>query len=76
MKGSAVAYTVRDLAGMIDHSLLVPTLTFDDLEKGCRLAVDYQLRAWHPANYAVQATHGAPRLGAHQHRRPCADQHR
>ena len=33
-------YTVRDLAKMIDHSLLAPTLTFDDLEKGCRLAVE------------------------------------
>ena len=38
-----MAYTVRDLAAMIDHSLLVPTLTFDDLEKGCRLAVEYQV---------------------------------
>jgi deoxyribose-phosphate aldolase len=43
VKGNAVAYTVRDLAAMIDHSLLVPTLTFDDLEKGCRLAVEYQV---------------------------------
>src|SRR5258705_13005174 len=33
-------YSVRDLAKMIDHSLLTPTLTFDDLEKGCRLAVE------------------------------------
>jgi deoxyribose-phosphate aldolase len=29
------------LAKMIDHSLLSPVLTKDDLEKGCRLAVDY-----------------------------------
>jgi deoxyribose-phosphate aldolase len=43
VKGSDVKYTVGDLAKMIDHSLLVPTLTFDDLEKGCRLAVDYQV---------------------------------
>jgi deoxyribose-phosphate aldolase len=28
---------------MIDHSLLMPQLTSDDLEKGCRLAVDYDV---------------------------------
>src|SRR5260221_6798515 len=38
-----MTYTVRDLAKMIDHSLLVPTLTFDDLEKGCRIALDYDV---------------------------------
>ena len=37
MKGSAMDWTVRDLAKMIDHSLLVPSLTADDMEKGCRL---------------------------------------
>jgi len=36
-------WTVRDLAKMIDHSLLAPTLTFDDLEKGCRLALEYDV---------------------------------
>jgi deoxyribose-phosphate aldolase len=30
-----------DIAGMIDHSLLTPTLTEDDLEAGCRLAIAY-----------------------------------
>ena len=35
--------TLRDLAKMIDHSLLVPTLTVDDLEKGCRLALEYDV---------------------------------
>jgi deoxyribose-phosphate aldolase len=38
-----MGYALRDLAKMIDHSLLVPTLTFDDLEKGCRLAVEYDV---------------------------------
>src|SRR5436190_12549205 len=38
-----MSYTVRDLAKMIDHSLLVPTLTFDDMEKGCRIALDYDV---------------------------------
>lgn len=36
-------YSVRELAKMIDHSLLVPTLTLEDLEKGCRLAVEYDV---------------------------------
>ena len=35
--------TVRDLAKMIDHSLLVPTLPFDDLEKGLRIALEYDV---------------------------------
>jgi deoxyribose-phosphate aldolase len=36
-------YTYQDIAKMIDHSLLNPTLTTGDLEKGCRLAVDYDV---------------------------------
>jgi deoxyribose-phosphate aldolase len=43
MKGSTMDYTVRDIAKMIDHSLLMPQLTSDDLEKGCRLALDYDV---------------------------------
>ncbi len=35
--------TYEDIAGMIDHSLLAPTLTRDDLDDGCRLAVDYRV---------------------------------
>lgn len=34
-------YTYHDIAKMIDHSLLNPTLTASELEKGCRLALDY-----------------------------------
>ena len=34
-------YTYRDIAKMIDHSLLTPTLTADELETGCELAVAY-----------------------------------
>lgn len=34
-------YTYLDIAKMIDHSLLNPTLTAEDLDKGCRLALDY-----------------------------------
>jgi len=34
-------YTYEDIAKMIDHSLLNPTLTDKELERGCRQAVDY-----------------------------------
>ncbi len=34
-------YTYHDIAKMIDHSLLNPTLTAEELEQGCRLALDY-----------------------------------
>jgi deoxyribose-phosphate aldolase len=34
-------YTYQDIAKMIDHSLLNPTLTQDALEDGIRLALDY-----------------------------------
>ncbi len=33
----------RDVAKMIDHSLLNPALTDRDLESGCRLALDYDV---------------------------------
>jgi deoxyribose-phosphate aldolase len=36
-------YTYEELAGMIDHSLLQPTLTDRELEDGCRLALRYQV---------------------------------
>jgi deoxyribose-phosphate aldolase len=32
-----------DVAGMIDHSLLQPTLTDAELDRGCQLARDYQV---------------------------------
>jgi deoxyribose-phosphate aldolase len=34
-------YTYQELAGMIDHSLLHPTLTDREFEEGCRIAVQY-----------------------------------
>lgn len=34
-------YTYEELAGMIDHSLLHPTMTDQELEAGCRLAATY-----------------------------------
>ena len=36
-------YTYPDLAKMIDHSLLNPTLKAGDLESGCRLALAYDV---------------------------------
>jgi len=39
----AAAFAYADVATMIDHSLLVPTLTVDDLEAGCRLALAYDV---------------------------------
>ncbi len=34
-------YKYQDIAKMIDHSLLNPTLTGEELERGCGLALDY-----------------------------------
>lgn len=38
-----MSYTYHDIAKMIDHSLLKPTMTVDELEAGCRLAVEYDV---------------------------------
>jgi deoxyribose-phosphate aldolase len=36
-------FTYQDIAKMIDHSLLNPTLTVEELEAGCRLALEYDV---------------------------------
>jgi deoxyribose-phosphate aldolase len=36
-------YTYEDIAGMIDHSLLNPTMGDEELEEGCRIAADYEV---------------------------------
>src|SRR5262245_3894488 len=36
-------YTYTDIAKMIDHSLLNPSLSAAELEQGCRLAVEYNV---------------------------------
>lgn len=36
-------YTYHDVSKMIDHALLVPTLTVDDLEQGCEMAAAYDV---------------------------------
>ena len=39
----SAAYSYSDIAKMIDHSLLNPTLTVQELEAGCKLARDYDV---------------------------------
>jgi deoxyribose-phosphate aldolase len=46
-------YTLADLAKMFDHSLLQPTLTDSDLEKGCVLAREYNVASVCIKPYAV-----------------------
>ena len=36
-------YSYPDIAGMIDHSLLNPSLSTAELEAGCRLALEYEV---------------------------------
>lgn len=36
-------FTYGDIAKMIDHSLLQPTLTDEELEAGCRIALEYDV---------------------------------
>lgn len=45
--------TLAELAKMFDHSLLQPTLTDADLERGCRLAAEYAVASVCIKPYAV-----------------------
>jgi len=47
-------YTYEDIAKMIDHSLLHPTMTDRDLEEGCKLAAQYQVASVCIKPYAVR----------------------
>src|SRR5512143_1631955 len=47
-------YTYEQLARMIDHSLLHPTMTDRELEAGCRLAAQYGVASVCIKPYAVQ----------------------
>jgi deoxyribose-phosphate aldolase len=49
-----VKYTYEQLAGMIDDSLLHPTLTDQELEDGCQLAVKYGVASVCIKPYAVR----------------------
>ena len=46
-------YTVAELAKMIDHSLLHPTMTDAELDAGCRLAAKYEVASVCIKPYAV-----------------------
>ena len=43
MYDDVVNYTYQDIAKMIDHSLLNPSLTTEELEAGCQLALRYDV---------------------------------
>ena len=47
-------YTREELAKMIDHSLLHPTMTDAELEAGCRLAAEYSVASVCIKPYAVK----------------------
>lgn len=47
-------YTYSELAKMIDHSLLHPTMTDADLEAGCKLAAQYDVASVCIKPYAVK----------------------
>ncbi len=51
-------FTYADIARMIDHSLLQPTLTDADLDQGCLLARDYQVASVCIKPYAVRRAAG------------------
>jgi len=47
-------YTYEDLAGMIDHALLHPTMTDEDLREGCDVAATYEVASVCIKPYAVK----------------------
>ena len=47
-------YTYEELAGMIDHSILHPTMTDKELEKECKLAARYKVASVCIKPYAVK----------------------
>ncbi|MBL9137169.1 MAG: deoxyribose-phosphate aldolase [Verrucomicrobiales bacterium] len=49
-----MTYTYEELAGMIDHSLLHPTMTDRDLEEGCKVAAKYAVASVCIKPYAVK----------------------
>jgi deoxyribose-phosphate aldolase len=47
-------YTYAELAGMIDHALLHPTMSEDEMREGCRMAAAYQIASVCIKPYAVR----------------------
>ena len=54
MNPTPMKYRYEELAGMIDHSLLQPTLTDQELEDGCKLAARYGVASVCIKPYAVK----------------------
>jgi deoxyribose-phosphate aldolase len=52
----AADVTLRDLAKMIDHSLLHPTMTDDDVREGCRISREYDVATACVKPYAIPLT--------------------
>jgi len=50
-------YSTHQLAKMIDHSILHPTMTDEDLVKGCELAKEYNVASVCVKPYAVKKAH-------------------
>ena len=59
--GGLMKYTYEELAGMIDHSLLHPTMTDRELREGCDVAAKYRVASVCIKPYAVKEA--AERLG-------------
>jgi deoxyribose-phosphate aldolase len=51
-------FTYQDIAKMLDHSLLQPTLTDRELEEGCRVAREYDVASVCIKPYAVRLAAG------------------
>jgi deoxyribose-phosphate aldolase len=51
---SNMEYTYQDIAKMIDHSLLNPVMTDQDLEKGCRVGLEYDVASVCIMPYALR----------------------
>ena len=49
-----MSFAYPDIAKMFDHALLVPTLTTDELETGCRMAVAYDIASVCITPFAVK----------------------
>jgi len=49
----SIKVTLKDLAKMIDHSLLHPTMTDDDIRRGCELALRYDVATACIKPYAI-----------------------
>ena len=49
-----MGYSYQDIAKMIDHSLLTPTLTGKELEEGCQTAIEYDVASVCIMPYALK----------------------